>query len=719
MRRIAAALMLAASTSAQAQTYDPVEILPTDIPAIPASSVNPPIPTNLGDDATKQVDLGFTFNYFGQDFTKAWISSNGFVSFESGANLCCNGRPLEQAQRNTIYEYWTDLINWTGTPYYSKQKSDDGVSSLLVGWYGTYEYGGNKQTSFEMYLYETGAITFNYIKTYDLQGHTVTAGLTGPTSEDNILLYYGNKTSSLSGKAYSFNYQTGTVTVDCSISPLDPSCPPINIPGGAPSVTPEISPTTTEIVSNIVPQNEQLPAPDSSPPPADTSREQLVTIEQDRDQAIAQVTEQQPPSQEQNTVQAPATSNSTSTREAAPATKSVDRLNPSQLAALNSGGSNSLSPDIQQSSGQSLDSQQSGEASSKSSLQLFTNASNASIAMAEAEQQQQLQSSIDSSVSPSQMQAQVETSLIEAAQPVVEMAISSSEDIKTSSSLLVTTTNEEAKTNSVPQLSNNNEIKVEYNIQPITSEVKQDSALFQIAIPTSEDTKTDYSIKMTTADIKQDNTSSQVALTNSEEETRPVLVANPLESSTINAKTDNINYQDQQKSINSSDNLVNRDSSTFMQQILQPEQVIVADNSQQSTIVTQQNEEDKSLTTPTVTTESTQSSIASAEGRWQESISSQSATLEALNSISNQSNSGDTQESPSSLGDGQGEVMAQIAYVPGFSAYKLVTLPDRPDFYKPRRIYKNNRPVDAYMSIFKMTAANDSLWKQMVESQYE
>ena len=551
MRRIAAALMLVASTAAQAQTYDPVEILPTEIPVIPTTTQ--PVPTNLGDDATKEVELGFTFTYFGQDFTKAWISSNGFVSFQSSANLCCNGQPLDQAQRNTIYQYWTDLVNWTGTPYYSKQKLEDGTNSLLVGWYNTYEYGGNKPTSFEMYLYDTGSIVFNYINTYDMQYHLVTAGLTGPTYDDNIQLFYGSNTGSLSGKAYSFNYSTGTVTVDCTTSRMDPSCV-----GPTPAVTSTVDTVSTTVIQEDV--TTQI-----------TTQQVEQVVEQQIQQEEAQASSQ--PVEEQvvaSTSEAAttSTSNSTSTTSAtttttqASSTASASRLSPEQLAALNSKGSASSS-DAATNSGISSDSQQGSSGSSESSLQLFSSATSSSMAMAEAEQEQQ---------------------------------------------------------------------KVEGSESKVSQSTQQVAA-----------------VEQTTS------------------------IANTQEQSVSLASI--------------SQQIVEEDKASINSQIV----------------------------------EQSSSSVASTESRWQESLASQSATLEALNSF-NTAQTGDSKENSdqeSSLGGNQSETIAQMAYVPGFSAYKLVSLPDRPEFYKPRRIYRNNRPVDAYMSIFKMTAANDNLWKQMVESQYE
>lgn len=541
MRRIAAALMLVASTAAQAQTYDPVEILPSEIPVVPTTTQ--PVPTNLGDDATREIELGFTFNYFGQDFTKAWISSNGFVSFQSPENLCCNGQPLDQAQRNTIYQYWTDLINWTGTPYYSKQKAEDGTNSLLVGWYNTYEYGNNKPTSFEMYLYDTGSILFNYIETYDMRYHTVTAGLTGPTYDDNISLFYGSNTGSLSGKVYSFNYSTGTVAVDCNISPMDPSC---------------VSTQTVTTVTIPTMQEETV----SSQTTVQQVVEQQVVQQQEETQTAAVVVEEQAVSSAAETTTASSSSTSSTTTAASTTVSSSSaaaRLSPEQLVALNSKGASSSSDAVASTTG--VDAQQTGPASSESSLQLFSSASSSSIAMAEAEQQQKTEGSESK---PSQSAQQIAGS----DQPVV-----------------------------------------------ITTSAQEQS----------------------------------VSLAS----------------------------------------------------------------------ISQQSEEDRT-SVGSQAVEQSSSSVAATESRWQESLSSQSATLEALNSFNTaQGENRDGGEENSSLGDNQAETISQMAYVPGFSAYKLVTLPDRPEFYKPRRIYKNNRPVDAYMSIFKMTAANDNLWKQMVESQYE
>lgn len=217
MRNLSLSLALLAAPAA-AQTYEPVVVEP-QIAGGPSSM----IPLNLGDDGTRQVDLGFNFTYWGQTFSSAWVGSNGTVSFGTPSSLCCSGYPMEQAPRNTIYAFWTDLISYSGNPYYRR-----GDGSILFGWYGTTEYGVSKQYTFEIGLSSDNAIQLNYGAMPDLYYHYAAAGLTGPAAADNITLFYGRYPGILrnwSGKLAWAESEAAT-TVDCNLTPMDPSCPP-------------------------------------------------------------------------------------------------------------------------------------------------------------------------------------------------------------------------------------------------------------------------------------------------------------------------------------------------------------------------------------------------------------------------------------------------------------------------------------------------------------
>lgn len=227
-----AAFLLTCAAPVYAQTYEPA-LIPPQINGAPT----PMTPLNLGDDGTRNVSLGFEFEYWGQTFTDAWVSSNGFVSFQSGAHLCCNGQPIELAQRNTIYAYWSDLISYTGNPYYRR---DDG--SILFGWYGVNEYGTNNSSTFEIGLFADGKIQLNFGNLGFSGDHTFTAGITGPTADDNIPLFYGRNAQFLQNQSGILSWiapEPETVAIDCNATPMHPSCPPasIAIDVGAPDPT--------------------------------------------------------------------------------------------------------------------------------------------------------------------------------------------------------------------------------------------------------------------------------------------------------------------------------------------------------------------------------------------------------------------------------------------------------------------------------------------------
>lgn len=265
-------------------------------------------PLNLGDDATRRVSLGFDFDYWGQTFTDAWVSSNGFVSFQSGAHLCCNGQPIEQAQRNTIYAYWSDLISYTGNPYYSRS---DG--SILFGWYGVNEYGTNNSSTFEIGLFADGRIQLNYGSLGFSGRRDFTAGLTGPNAEDNISLFYGRNAQFLQNQSgvLSWTVPTPVVVVDCDVTPMDPSCPPTTI---------DAIPDPVEAIAEAVEQSTEL-EPDE--------------MEQVRETALAALEQ----AEVSTAASAPAEETEVVAETVAQKDTAVGRLEPDQVAALAASGS--------------------------------------------------------------------------------------------------------------------------------------------------------------------------------------------------------------------------------------------------------------------------------------------------------------------------------------------------------------------------------------------
>jgi hypothetical protein len=189
----------------------------------------------LGDDSNQQVPLGFTFPYWGQNFTNSWMYSNGIVSFTSGnipGSGCCSGNDLSQlanqGTRNNVYNYmiaplWTDLIDTTGQSTWVKKDSN----SAIYGWYGTREYGTNNQSSFEVDINSSGAFNVRYGNAL-VVNHVITSGFTGDLSKGQYFQYrYGQGISIPTSNPVSYGTSTALGSVDqCAIDPLSSTtCP--------------------------------------------------------------------------------------------------------------------------------------------------------------------------------------------------------------------------------------------------------------------------------------------------------------------------------------------------------------------------------------------------------------------------------------------------------------------------------------------------------------
>ena len=216
---------------------------------------------NLGDDSTlTNVAIGFDFYYYGNLYDTVNISQNGFISFTSLANGCCSGMPLPNFTEltpgsefyynyynthNTIFAMWSDLISFTGNPYY--QSFGD---KFTVGWYDVEELGSYRQDcafdlfglplfcnnvgpnrfDFEITLHSNNDIAIRY-GNFDNPvntGRAITSGIQGDQPGEFWQIYYGTDTNTLEGKTYVFNSSEivpiAPIAPDCNLNPYDPSC---------------------------------------------------------------------------------------------------------------------------------------------------------------------------------------------------------------------------------------------------------------------------------------------------------------------------------------------------------------------------------------------------------------------------------------------------------------------------------------------------------------
>ena len=146
---------------------------------------------NISDDSRSgAINLGFTFGFYGNEYTQGYMSTNGCWSFTT---VYCNDYtpdPLPDTVY-TIYPFWTDLIRDSGsrmlTKYFDNPSGDD---YFIAGWYDLREYHRNSDNTFEMWLYEnSNNIEFRY-EELDINRHDVLIGIQGSSTEYEQYLFH-------------------------------------------------------------------------------------------------------------------------------------------------------------------------------------------------------------------------------------------------------------------------------------------------------------------------------------------------------------------------------------------------------------------------------------------------------------------------------------------------------------------------------------------------
>lgn len=178
-----------------------------------------------GDDATVTVPLGFTFNFYGVDYTDVSANANGFLSFPGGQTFGTAGRnpqniPNAGSPNAFIAAFW---LNWELIQYGGYRTMGTAPNRVFVyqqrGWVEWQE----QQTDFEVYLYETtNAIEI----TFGVMGNipspvNVTAGLENTDgSNGNLVFLFGRPKND---PFRSITVSTAGITYLCTILDLPPN----------------------------------------------------------------------------------------------------------------------------------------------------------------------------------------------------------------------------------------------------------------------------------------------------------------------------------------------------------------------------------------------------------------------------------------------------------------------------------------------------------------
>lgn len=129
---------------------------------------------NLGDDASVQQSLAFTFLFFGVNRTSVFINSNGNLTFGSGSTLphfnngsvTSLGSDLSTILDSVggppgiavLWQDWNPAAAAAGNGVFANSLSD----RLIVTWSGVPLFGTSTTATFQVVLFNTGAIRMSY-----------------------------------------------------------------------------------------------------------------------------------------------------------------------------------------------------------------------------------------------------------------------------------------------------------------------------------------------------------------------------------------------------------------------------------------------------------------------------------------------------------------------------------------------------------------------------
>jgi len=141
-----------------------------------------------GDDDTQgPFPIGFTFNFYGNDYSTFFACSNGFASFTSDSHAFSNDPiPDTDDPNDFLAVFWDDLHpRDTGHAYYWSNN----VDSCIIAWYNFQRYSGEGTYTFEIILTADGEITYQYAGlTGILDSHTI--GIENIDGSDGLQYVY-------------------------------------------------------------------------------------------------------------------------------------------------------------------------------------------------------------------------------------------------------------------------------------------------------------------------------------------------------------------------------------------------------------------------------------------------------------------------------------------------------------------------------------------------
>lgn len=151
-------------------------------------------PLNLypGYDDQTLVQLPFPFTLYGATYEALWVTTNGYMAFESNFPDWFNTViPNSYSPNGALYGLWDDLAGGGGTVY-TATVGDAPNRQFVVEWRDFGFYDSGDIASFEIVLHETGEIVMQYLSADgpNSQGASATIGIENAAGDDALQYSY-------------------------------------------------------------------------------------------------------------------------------------------------------------------------------------------------------------------------------------------------------------------------------------------------------------------------------------------------------------------------------------------------------------------------------------------------------------------------------------------------------------------------------------------------
>jgi hypothetical protein len=197
---------------------DPYDVTFPAYSTATAYNVGTAIPSS--DDVTHgPFNIGFTFNFFGNNYTQFYVGSNGWIGFSPGQTTGYTAAfiPNSGSPRNVIMADWEDLFPGSANIFYSTIGTAPN-RRLVVNFNAVPHYGCRSNLhTFQFVLYETtNVIDVNYLSKPLCAGNNSTAGLVN-IDNTNVVPVGGRNASQWSVSNYSVRYTPSAAETNFSL----------------------------------------------------------------------------------------------------------------------------------------------------------------------------------------------------------------------------------------------------------------------------------------------------------------------------------------------------------------------------------------------------------------------------------------------------------------------------------------------------------------------